>query len=222
MTAPASAPAAAPLLQKTADFSLVLGGPLYQLWRSTRLAGDTLQLLHRRILALALVTWVPLLLLSMAAGRAWGDKVRVPFLLDVDMHLRLLLALPLLVVAELVIHQRMRPMVGQFLERGLIPETGRAQFDAAMAAALRLRNSVAAEVFLIAFVYVVGVGFIWRDAVGARRGELVRRIGRRQMAAVAGRVVAGRRKPAVLPVPASALVLSPVHLDAVPLARVAY
>ena len=162
MTAPASAPGAAPLLQKTADFSLVLGGPLYQLWRSTRLAGDTLQLLHRRILALALVTWAPLLLLSMAAGRAWGDKVRVPFLLDVDMHLRLLLALPLLVVAELVIHRRMRPMVGQFLERGLIPETGRAQFDAAMAAALRLRNSVAAEVFLIAFVYVVGVGFIWR------------------------------------------------------------
>ena len=179
MSAPPSAPAVAPLLQKANDFSLVLGGPLYQLWRGTRLAGDTLQLLHRRVIALAVLTWAPLLLLSMVAGRAWGDSVRVPFLYDVDIHVRLLLALPLLVVAELVIHQRMRPMVGQFLERGLIPETGRAQFDAAIAAALRLRNSVAAEVFLIAFVYVVGVGFIWRTHVGARRRELVRRIRRR-------------------------------------------
>ena len=222
MTAPASAPAVAPLLQKATDFSLVLGGPLYQLWRGTRLAGDTLQLLHRRIIALALLTWAPLLLLSMAAGRAWGDSVRVPFLHDVDLHVRLLLALPLLVVAELVIHQRMRPMVGQFLERGLIPETrpcavrrgdrrgvAPAQLgrSGGLPDCLRLRRR--GRIHLA-------------DAVGARRRELVRRIGRREMAAVAGRVVAGRGEPAVLPVPAPALVLSPVHLDAVPLARVAY
>lgn len=29
-----------PLLQKSPDFSLVLGGPLYQLWRRSHLAGD--------------------------------------------------------------------------------------------------------------------------------------------------------------------------------------
>ena len=149
-------------LAKPADFSLVLGGPLYQLWRGTRLAGDALELLHRRIIAMALVTWVPLLLLSIAEGHAWGDSVTLPFLHDVELHVRLLLALPLLIVAELVVHQRMRPVVGQFLDRGLIPDAARAQFDAAIASALRLRNSVAAEVLLIAFVYVVGVGFIWR------------------------------------------------------------
>jgi len=33
----------------SADFSLVLGGPLYQLWRRTRMADDALQLLRRRI-----------------------------------------------------------------------------------------------------------------------------------------------------------------------------
>ena len=30
-------------VNEPADFSLVLGGPLYQLWRRTRLAGDALQ-----------------------------------------------------------------------------------------------------------------------------------------------------------------------------------
>ena len=151
-----------PLVKKPADFSLVLGGPLYQLWRGTHLAGDALQLLRRRIIAMALLAWAPLLLLSMAEGHAWGDSVRLPFLYDVELHVRLLLALPLLIVAELVVHQRMRTVVGQFLERGLIPDAARAQFDAAIASALRLRNSIAAEALLIAFVYVVGVGFIWR------------------------------------------------------------
>ena len=79
--------------------------------------------------------------------------------------MRFLLALPLLILAELTVHQRMRPVVGQFLDRGLIPDAARAQFDAAIASALRLRNSVAAEMLLIAFVYVVGVGLIWRTQV---------------------------------------------------------
>jgi hypothetical protein len=69
----------------------------------------------------------------MLGGRAWGSAVRVPFLMDIEVHARLLLALPLLVVAELVVHQRMRPLLSQFLERDLIAEESRARFDAAVA-----------------------------------------------------------------------------------------
>lgn len=147
------------------DFSLVLGGPLFQLLRRAHLTGDVLELVGRRVAMAMLVTWVPLLLLSLAQGYAFGHKVTVPFLLDVDVHARFLLALPLLILAELVVHQRMRKTVEQFLSRGLIDDSTRAQFDAAIAAALRLRNSVTAEIILILFVYVVGVGLIWRTQV---------------------------------------------------------
>jgi hypothetical protein len=61
-------------LNESPDFSLVLGGPLYQLWRRTRLAGDTLQLIRRRIVVLALLAWAPLLALSVAEGHAWGGS----------------------------------------------------------------------------------------------------------------------------------------------------
>ena len=70
--------------------------------------------------------------------------------------------MPLLIVAELVVHQRMRFVVKQFLERHLIAENDLPQFDSAIASAFRLRNSVLAEVLLIALVYVVGVLIIWR------------------------------------------------------------
>jgi len=147
---------------EAADFSLVLGGPLFQLLRRAHLSGDALELLRRRIVTIVLLTWLPLLVLSAAQGFAWRGTVKMPFLLDVDAHVRFLLALPMLVLAEMVVHQRMRPVVRQFVERGLVTGAARKRFDAAIASAMRLRNSVAAEVLLIAFVYLVGVLYLWR------------------------------------------------------------
>ena len=155
----------ASLIMRPGDFSLVLGGPLYQLWRRTRLSGHAMQLLHRRIFAALLLLWLPLLILSIAEGHAWGGSVKLPFLRDVEMHVRLLLALPLLILAELVVHQRMRRVVQQFVDRNLIPDAAREKFDAAVASAIRLRNSITAELLLIAFVYGVGVLFVWRTHV---------------------------------------------------------
>ncbi len=142
------------------DFSVVLGGPLFQLVRRAHLTGDALELLRRRIIVISLVSWLPLLILSVLSGHAWGPEVRVPFLKDIEVHARLLLALPLLIVAELVVHQRMRPVVRQFLERDLIAESSRAKFDAIIPSALRLRNSVTAEVVLLVVIYV-GVVFVF-------------------------------------------------------------
>ena len=152
-------------LMEPGDFSLVLGGPLYQFLRRAHLTGDSLQLLHRRMVVLTVVAWAPLLVLSVAEGHAWDGNIAVPFLYDVELHVRLLLALPLLVVAETVVHKRMRLVVRQFLDPGLIPDAARATFDEAVASAMRLRNSIAAEVLLISLVYVVGVGLLWRTQV---------------------------------------------------------
>src|SRR5512140_849821 len=116
---------AAPLSPEPPDFSLILGGPLFQLLRRAHLSGDVADLVWRRVIALALITWLPLLALSIAEGHAWGDSVKVPFLFDVDVHARFLLALPLLIVAELVVHQRMRVVVGTFVKRGLVPDEAR-------------------------------------------------------------------------------------------------
>ncbi|HZT78465.1 MAG TPA: hypothetical protein VFA27_17585 [Vicinamibacterales bacterium] len=147
------------------DFSLVLGGPLFQLLRRAHLSGDALQLVRQRMLVILALTWLPLLVLSILEGQALGGRASVPFLRDVEAHARFLVALPLLIVAELVVHERMRRVVRQFLDRKLIPEGARPRFDAAVASAFRLRNSVLAEVLLIAVVYMLGILVLWRHYI---------------------------------------------------------
>jgi hypothetical protein len=150
------------LRQDSQDFSLVLGGPLYQVLRRARLSDDALTLVRRRILVISLFAWLPLLALSALGGQMLGGGAAVPFLMDVDVHVKFIVVIPLLIAAELVVHQGMRPLASQFLERGLIPESTRARFDATIASAMRLRNSLLAEVLMIAIVYGFGVLVLWR------------------------------------------------------------
>jgi hypothetical protein len=150
------------LFHNPPDFSLVLGGPLFQLLRRAHLSDDALMMVRQRLVVFALLTWLPLLVLAAVEGRAWGSRTVVPFLLDIEVHVRFLVALPLLVVAELVVHRRMRPLLQQFRERNLIPENAVERFEAAIASAFRLRNSVLAELVLIAVVYSFGILVVWR------------------------------------------------------------
>ncbi len=148
-----------------ANFSLLIGGPLFQLLRRAHLSDDALGLVRLRIVIMCLLAWLPLLVLSALEGHFWGASVAVPFLKDVEVHCRLLIVMPLLIIAECVVHRRIRPIPQLFLERKLIPDSAMPRFDAAIASALRLRNSVLAEVLLLAFVYGVGVFVVWRQYV---------------------------------------------------------
>jgi hypothetical protein len=157
MTTPAPLP-------EPPDFSLVLGGPIFQLLRRSHLSGDALELLHRRILVIVLVAWLPLLLLSMLGGHLLAGAVRLPFLHDIEAHVRLLMALPVLIVAELIVHSRIHRVVKSFLARRIVRQQDVPRFLAAVDSATRLRNSVPVELGLVVLVFTVGQ-WLWRSQI---------------------------------------------------------
>jgi hypothetical protein len=152
------------ILEEPLDFSLVLGGPIFQLFRRSHLAGDSLELLHRRLLIITAVAWVPLLLLTTVQGFSAGSVGRLSFLHDVEVPIRFLIALPILIAAELLVHARTRPVVHTFIERRIVLPQDRGRFDNAVHAAVKLRNSVPAEVGLLILVYTIGV-WLWHVRV---------------------------------------------------------
>jgi len=148
-------------VEETHDFSLVLGGPIFQLLRRAHLEGDHLELLRRRLLFITLVAWLPLLLLT-TLGPSGGSVGRLSFFRDVEVHLRFLIALPVLIAAELLVHLRIRPVVRRFVERRIVLPRDLPRFDSAIESAVKLRNSIPVELGLLLIVYTFGL-WLWHS-----------------------------------------------------------
>ena len=190
-------------VQDPEDFSLVLGGPLFQLLRRAHLTDDALSLQRRRIIVIALVAWLPLLLLSAIDGQLLGG-VAVPFLLDVEVQVKFLVVVPLLIAAELVVHQRMRTLGKVFRERKLLSPGRRGAIRCRCCLGLSAAQLGGCRVAADSLCLRGGDHVCLASLHGARHVHLVRDGGRRRLQAHAGRDVVRLRQPAFFPVPAAA------------------
>lgn len=146
-----------------ADFSLVLGGPTFQLLRKSHLEGDHLELLRRRIVVITVFVWLPVCLLWYFASPTEG--ARLSFFRDVEVHARFLIALPVLIGSELLVHLRIRPVIKRFVERRIVRYEDLPRLENAIQSAIRLRNSVPIELGLLLFAYSFGL-LLWNSRFG--------------------------------------------------------
>jgi len=141
------------------EFSPVRGGPFFQLLLRIHLTGDAMELLRRRLVVIAAIAWLPLMILASLRGAGL-----FLFLHDVEVHVRLLIALPILIAAETVVHSRMRPAVRAFVNRRIVMPDDLPHFDRAIESAIRLRNSYVVELTLVILVYTFGL-LLWNNRV---------------------------------------------------------
>ena len=117
----------------------------------------------RRVLLFSLITWVPLFLLSLYGGQLLSN-VHLGFLRDLETHARFLVALPVLIGAEIIVHKRTRTVVKRFVEGRIVTAEETPRFHAAIETALRARNSVPIELGMLILVYTVG-HWIWLNKI---------------------------------------------------------
>lgn len=152
---PPTLPAADELHSSVADnFSLTRGGPLYRLQLRLGVAEEERIRVMRRALGVVLVTWLPLLLLSAAQGLAFGKHIPIPFVQDFAVNVRFLIALPLLILSEVVIDSRLRITVNYFLKSGLVKEADLRSFEAVIEKVTRLRDRVLPEMVILVVAYL--------------------------------------------------------------------
>jgi hypothetical protein len=141
--------------------TLVRGGYSFHLARRMGFEPATMRRRLTKILLLILVTWVPLVCLSLLNGHAWGHSVVEPLLADPVIYSRFLFVVPLLELAQVVVETSLGMQMRQFLKSGLVPEEEQPEFLEAQAAVIRRRGSVVAEVVVavlaLAFSFVAQV-----------------------------------------------------------------
>src|SRR5690242_15599200 len=135
------------------NFSLVLGGPVYDFLLRFGIVRTDLPNLLGRITVLVAVTWLPLLLLSLKGGIAFGHHVKVPLLYDFSVYGRFFLCLPLLLSAETVIDPAIRLGLQQFLDARIVPDDELPKFEDVLRRTQRLRDSAIPEVLLLVLAF---------------------------------------------------------------------
>jgi hypothetical protein len=138
-------------------FLLTEGGPFFHILKRIGHIRMNAPYLRRRALFGALITWVPLLILSQMQGLAFGHTVPVPFLSDFSGYTRFLFAVPLLLLAENIVGLRIGLSAAHFVTSGVVPEKDYQQFDKFVELGLHSRDSVVAEVVIAMLAYIASM-----------------------------------------------------------------
>jgi len=134
-------------------FSLFKGGPLYNLARRLGVRRDSGGLV-RIGLALALLAWIPLVLLTSVEG-VLTHGPRIGFWQSLGTHVRLLLAIPLFFSAEAVFDARVADVLRRILEVRLVLPSDEPRLAAALRRAIRARNAWTMEAALAILTIVL-------------------------------------------------------------------
>jgi hypothetical protein len=125
------------------------GGPAVRLQEALHLLTPSDQHLARRAVIFALLGWLPIAAFALAEGTLGS------FLTDYGAYGRLLIAVPLFIWAESDCNPRLDRVVRQFSRAGLITDTTRTEYEAAIKSTRRLRDSRLGEVTAIVLAYLV-------------------------------------------------------------------
>jgi hypothetical protein len=107
----------------------------------------------RAALILTALTWVPLFILCIFEGLAFG-RVEIPFSYDIPAHARFLLAVPVLVLADIPVGVRLREVMRHFVSAHLVTDDERAKFEQILVNSLRFRDSHVGEIVVVVMAYL--------------------------------------------------------------------
>ncbi|MGH7287649.1 MAG: hypothetical protein ACREI8_06480 [Myxococcota bacterium] len=107
------------------ELSLVRGDALLRAQRAIGLVPADGLGVGRRALVLALLSWAPIAVWALLVRRAFPGSVDEPLLSHFGIHVRCLVAIPLLVIAEAVSHGVTTRLIPQFLRAGLVTDPER-------------------------------------------------------------------------------------------------
>lgn len=151
-----SNPTLKPQVSPADDISLIRGGPFYRVQHATRLLPSDRWNLGRRITLAVSIGWLPLVLMT----AIFHPHALRSLLFDYRVNARVLIAVPVLLIGQLVMENRFQLIVQHLRESGLLDADSAAQMDAIIGKLRRWRDSLWPELAVILLVYG-GLGLVF-------------------------------------------------------------
>jgi hypothetical protein len=143
-----------PTREKIDADSVFEGGPLTRVQSLLRLIKPGERRVTRRAALFGSLSWVPLALLVTEQGLRTGDGSIHSFFTDFASYTRLLVTVPVLILAENDFIPRLTLIARHFYDSGLVTKPDLPRYQAAVSSTRRLLNSPLGEIGAVAFAYL--------------------------------------------------------------------
>ena len=147
------------------EFRLGVGGPLHRLERAAHI-----EPLGRLVPLLLAMTWAPLVAFALVQQATSGTADSL--IRDLSVHARLLVAMPLILVAERLLDRVGRITVARLFDEGYVPPSSTARVRALIRGVERLRDAALPEALMLVAAALAGVVALsgWTSPAGALHG----------------------------------------------------
>ncbi len=139
------------------SFQLSSGGLMHLIQRRIRGPGAGDFPIPTQLLIAVTLLWLPLVVLTLVEGTFVGDVVAQPFIQDVVPQVRFLIALPLLLFADLAIDPAVGVAVSSLERSGVVPDDEQPRYQAALVELQQGRDSIWPDVVML----VLAFSFTW-------------------------------------------------------------
>ena len=109
----------------------------------------------RRAVIFTMLAWLPLAIWAALMHRLWEGPPGEALLQHFGVHVRCLIAIPLLVVAEATLHNGLSKLIPQFLLSGIVAPSARHRFERILHDVSRLRDTT------LPWILVLGIALAW-------------------------------------------------------------
>jgi hypothetical protein len=109
-----------------------------------------------KILIPFIICWLPLAIMTLINGTFWTGKISTSFITSFDTQTKLLISMPLFIMAEKLVSSKLRNIVNQFISSGIISKEDNQKFESIIYNQLRFFKSkwTNLTIFLICYLQV--------------------------------------------------------------------
>jgi hypothetical protein len=144
----------------------IVDGPSQKVLHKLKLEDKDDSSTVKKIIFFIIISWLPLLILSLIDSTAFNHAVKIPFLFDFVVYIRVFLVLPLIFIAEKILRFIMFESLNHFIESGIVADNNIREFQVNLKFFGRHKDSGIIDVIIIVIAYAIviwGWGNIWKS-----------------------------------------------------------
>jgi hypothetical protein len=144
----------------------IVDGPSQKVLRKLKLENEADSSMRKKIIFFLILSWLPLLILSLIESTAYNPSVKIPLLLDFVIYIRVFVVIPLVFITERIISYIISKSLSHFIESGIVADNNIEDYKISLRFFGRYKDTGIIDLIIIVIAYAIvigGWGNIWKS-----------------------------------------------------------